>query len=118
MPEPDLIELFVARLDEIGAHYLVTGSVAETLYVERRTTHDIDLVVQLPAEHLEALPAVFPADEFYAPPAEVFLGSPKHLRGVCCMLAVSPELIETRTDRGAHRSREAHPPNKSEGTRQ
>jgi putative transposase len=30
MPEPDPIERFVARLDEIGAHYLVTGSAAAT----------------------------------------------------------------------------------------
>ncbi len=28
MPEADLLELFVARLDEIGVSYLVTGSVA------------------------------------------------------------------------------------------
>ena len=51
MPEPDLIELFVARLGEIGAHYLVTGSVAATLYGEPRVTHDIELVVELSATH-------------------------------------------------------------------
>ena len=44
MPEPDLLELFVARLEEIGVRYLVTGSVAATLYGEPRATHDIDLV--------------------------------------------------------------------------
>ncbi len=73
MPEPDLIELFVARLGEIGAHYLVTGSVAATLYGEPRATLDIDLVVELSAEHRDALPTIFPAEEFYVPPPEVVL---------------------------------------------
>ena len=45
MPDPDLLELFVARLDAIGVRYLVTGSIAATLYGEPRATHDIDLVV-------------------------------------------------------------------------
>ena len=73
MPGPDLIELFVARLGEIGADYLVTGSVAATLYGEPRATHGIDLVVELSAEHRDALPTVFPAEEFYVPPPEVVL---------------------------------------------
>ncbi len=73
MPEPDLIELFVARLNAIGAHYLVTGSVAATLYGEPRATHDIDLVVDLSAEHRATLATAFPADDFYVPPPEVLL---------------------------------------------
>ena len=48
MPEPDLLTLFVARLEELGATHLVTGSVAATLFGEPRATHDIDLVVELP----------------------------------------------------------------------
>jgi hypothetical protein len=73
MPEPDLIELFVARLGEIGADYLVTDSLAATLYGEPRATHDIDLVVELSAEHRDALPTVSPAEEFHVPPPEVIL---------------------------------------------
>jgi hypothetical protein len=71
MPEPDLLTLFVARLEELGATYLVTGSVAATLYGEPRATHDIDLVVELSTAHCDALPRVFPAEEFYLPPPEV-----------------------------------------------
>jgi len=78
MPEPDLIELFVARFGEIGAHSLVTGSVAATLYGEPRATHDIDLVVELSAAHRDALPEIFPADEFYLPPPE---GTPRRASG-------------------------------------
>jgi len=73
MPEPDLLTLFVARFEELGANYLVTGSVAATLYGEPRATHDIDLVVELSAAHGDALPRFFPAEDFYLPPPEVIL---------------------------------------------
>lgn len=73
MPELDLLEIFVARLDEIGVSYLVTGSVAATLYGEPRATHDIDLVVDLSDAGRDALPGAFPAAEFYLPPREVVL---------------------------------------------
>ena len=73
MPEADLLELFVVRLEEIGASYLVTGSVAATLYGEPRATHDIDLVVELSEAGRDALPRAFPAADFYLPPPEVVL---------------------------------------------
>jgi hypothetical protein len=44
MPEADLIELFVHPLERLGIRYLVTGSVAATLYGEPRATHGIDLI--------------------------------------------------------------------------
>jgi len=71
MPEPDLLELFVARLEDAGVHHLVTGSVAATLYGEPRATHDIDLVVALSASEAPALTAAFPEADFYVPPPEV-----------------------------------------------
>lgn len=82
MPEADLLELFVAPLERIGVTYLVTGSVAATLYGEPRATHDIDLVVELPERGREALPGAFPSAEFYLPPAEVIrLESEREERG-------------------------------------
>lgn len=71
MREPDLLELFVGRLDAIGVRCLVTGSVAATLYGEPRATHDIDLVVELSEAARDALPRAFPPDAFYLPPPEV-----------------------------------------------
>jgi len=71
MPEPDLLELFVGGLAEIGVSCLVTGSVAATLYGEPRATHDVDLVVELSEADCDALPAAFPASRFYLPPPEV-----------------------------------------------
>lgn len=73
MPEPDLLELFVARLEDAGVRHFVTGSVAATLYGEPRATHDIDLVVALSAGDRAALATAFPEEEFYVPPPEVIL---------------------------------------------
>jgi hypothetical protein len=43
----------------------VTGSIATILYGEPRFTNDIDVVVQLPPEAVEAFCAAFPQGEFY-----------------------------------------------------
>ncbi len=71
MPEPDLIELFVRPLTDLGIRYLVSGSVASMLYGEPRVTHDIDLVVFLRHNDIARLPIAFPPPEFYVPPPEV-----------------------------------------------
>jgi hypothetical protein len=71
MPEPDLLELFVAPLEATGTSYLITGSIAATFYGEPRATHDIDLVVTLSADQITALASAFPSDSFYVPPPEV-----------------------------------------------
>lgn len=71
MPEPDLIELFVRPLGELGVRYLVSGSVAAMMYGEPRVTHDVDLIVFLRPDDIPRLPAAFPADAFYLPPAAV-----------------------------------------------
>ncbi len=63
--------VFVAALNRLQCPYMVTGSVAATLYGEPRFTHDVDLVVELPATAVEAFAAAFPVDQFYCPPLEV-----------------------------------------------
>lgn len=63
---------FTTRLDALGIRYMVTGSVAATLYGEPRMTHDVDLVVELSSDSdADALVAAFPEDEFYCAPAEI-----------------------------------------------
>lgn len=77
MPEPepdtDLFLIFTRRLQALGAPYMVTGSVAGTLYGEPRVTHDVDVVVALKRGHVDRLAELFPLDEFYCPPREVIL---------------------------------------------
>lgn len=81
MLEPDLIELFVQPLDELGIRYLVSGSVAAMLYGEPRVTHDIDLVVFLRHNDIARLPIAFPPPEFYVPPPEVIGAETSRERG-------------------------------------
>ena len=45
MPDPDLLTLFVRPLEELGIRYMVSGSVASTLFGEPRMTHDVELRV-------------------------------------------------------------------------
>jgi Nucleotidyltransferase of unknown function (DUF6036) len=45
--ELSTLKLVIARLDDAGIAYMVTGSVAVSLYAEPRMTRDVDLVVEL-----------------------------------------------------------------------
>ncbi len=71
MPEPELSLLFVRPLNLIGARYIVSGSVASTLYGEPRLTNDVDFVVFLRGPDIRRLQEVFPAPEFYLPPMDI-----------------------------------------------
>src|SRR5208283_5399667 len=65
MPEPELSLLFVRPLNQIGARYIVSGSVASILYGEPRLTDDIDFVIFLRDTDTIRLQEMFPAPEFY-----------------------------------------------------
>lgn len=71
MQVPDLIRPFIERLEGLGVAYMVTGSTAGILYGEPRMTHDVDIVVALAPEGVEAFVAAFPLDDFYCPPEDV-----------------------------------------------
>jgi hypothetical protein len=71
MQDPDFISLFVAPLEAAGIQYMITGSVASSIYGEPRNTLDIDLVVLIQPDQIPLLPQLFPEDDFYLPPADV-----------------------------------------------
>ena len=52
------------RLDELGVPYMLTGSVAMTHYAEPRMTRDIDLVLELAPEGVDALVQEFSGDYY------------------------------------------------------
>jgi len=52
-------------LDAQRIEYLVTGSLASSVYGEPRATHDIDLVVAMNAAAIAPLLEAFPPPEFY-----------------------------------------------------
>ena len=71
---PSLIGLFVAPLNRAGIEYMVTGGLAAVVYGHPRLTLDVDLVVRLSSHDAAALAVLWPAAEFYSPPAEVIEG--------------------------------------------
>jgi hypothetical protein len=71
MHQPDLLDIFIAPLEKGRIDYMITGSVASTLYGEPRLTHDIDLVIMLLRPAIPVFISLFPETEFYVPPREV-----------------------------------------------
>ncbi|MBN1308387.1 MAG: hypothetical protein JXA18_10750 [Chitinispirillaceae bacterium] len=71
MQQHDLIDVFIAPLEGSRIEYMITGSVAATIYGEPRLTHDIDLVIALRAADIPKFSSLFPATDFYCPPQEV-----------------------------------------------
>jgi hypothetical protein len=63
--QSELLEKVALTLDTLGAEYAVVGSLASTLYGEPRLTNDIDVVVDLRPEQVDALCNAFPAPEYY-----------------------------------------------------
>lgn len=55
---------FVAKANELGLEYMVTGSYAMSAYGEIRMTRDIDIVVQMDEEHLTRFVKLFEG-EYY-----------------------------------------------------
>jgi hypothetical protein len=65
MEPSELLRRFVEVLERLHLPYLVTGSMATMAYGEPRFTNDIDVVVALPLDLVDAFCASFLAPEFY-----------------------------------------------------
>lgn len=59
----------------------MSDSVAAMLYGEPRVTHDVDLLMFLPADRLTEFAGMFPDSDFYGPPNEVLLTESSRERG-------------------------------------
>jgi hypothetical protein len=68
MAQRDLLIRVVEALEQSGIDYMVTGSLASSFHGEPRSTHDIDLVIDLHPEHAAALADRFPPPAFHLDP--------------------------------------------------
>lgn len=71
--DPDL-SLFLDilhTLEVIGAPYMVIGAFAATVYGTTHVTYDIDIVVDLSDEHIDALVRTYPPPRYYADPVQM-----------------------------------------------
>ena len=62
--EFDLLKVVTSRLDEAGIDYMLTGSIAMSLYSAPRMTRDIDMVLHISSELVDKLVRIFKED-FY-----------------------------------------------------
>ena len=65
MSQPELLKQVILTLDNAEIEYMVTGSVASSLQGEPRSTHDIDLVVDIHLTDIQTLLQAFPPPDFY-----------------------------------------------------
>lgn len=65
MSQQELLGRVVEVLDGAAVPYMVTGSIVSSFQGNPRSTHDIDVVVQLPPSAVPALLAAFPGPRFY-----------------------------------------------------
>ncbi len=65
MAQTELLKHAIDALDHLGVASMLTGSLASSLQGQPRATHDIDLVIDLPPERIDALLEEFPPPDYY-----------------------------------------------------
>jgi hypothetical protein len=67
-PDLSLFLDILQTLNQIDAPYMIIGAFAGTIYGITRVTYDIDIVVDLDDEHIEAISKNYPLPRYYADP--------------------------------------------------
>lgn len=62
--ELEVLKIVVKRLESAGMPYMITGSIAANFYTTPRMTRDIDIVIEIGENNIEALFSLF-SDDFY-----------------------------------------------------
>lgn len=70
-PSPGLFLDVLITLERIGAPYMVVGAFAALLYGVNRNTHDIDVVVDLSEQQVQALANAYRPPRYYADPEQM-----------------------------------------------
>ena len=66
---PETLSALVGVLNAMHIPYMVGGSVALGVWASPRTTHDLDIVVDLPLARIAEFCSHFPPDHYYIDPA-------------------------------------------------
>lgn len=67
--EEEVLALVTGRLEALGIHYMVTGSIASSHHGRPRATHDADIVIDPTPESLTRLTSELAGAGFYLDPA-------------------------------------------------
>lgn len=71
MSQPELLKRVVEALNNNGIPYMLVGSTVSSLQGHPRSTHDIDIVVQISVEAGDQLVAAFPLPDYLLDPFAV-----------------------------------------------
>ena len=63
--------LVLRKLEELKIPYVVIGAFAGTMYGIMRTTHDVDILIDLDESHVNPLAEAFPLPHYYADPHQM-----------------------------------------------
>jgi hypothetical protein len=66
--EVDLLEKVIQTLESMKVPYMIGGSVALAVWANPRMTHDVDIVVEMPAERVTEFCSHFPEDRYFIDP--------------------------------------------------
>ena len=66
MSTSEVLQRVIAKLDQAGVGYMLTGSFASAYYGVPRSTQDLDLVIEASAEQLQTFVRSLPTEEYYA----------------------------------------------------
>ena len=70
-PAPNLFLDVLATLERLQVPYMVVGAFAAIIYGVQRTTFDIDVVVDLEEQQIQALAAAYAPPRYYADPEQM-----------------------------------------------
>jgi len=70
-PDFSLFLQIIRTLEAINVPYMVIGAFAAALHGITRTTYDVDIIVNLTSQHIDALVQAFPAPRYYADPQQM-----------------------------------------------
>ncbi len=65
MSQVELLELVMQILGQLGIESMLVGSHASSFYGEARSTHDIDMVIDLDPDKIDSLVSSFDPQRYY-----------------------------------------------------
>jgi hypothetical protein len=71
LPDLGFYKDVVRTLDEIQAPYVIIGGFAAAAFGSPRPTFDVDIIVEMREEHIEALEDRYPPPRYYADPVQM-----------------------------------------------
>ena len=66
MSQAELLSFIAEALERVGVEWMLTGSLASSMHGEPRSTHDVDIVVDMTEDNIPVLIREFPEPRFYA----------------------------------------------------